>query len=79
MLQFTVKQDGTVKNPEVLWSVPSGIFNKSAIRSALNYKYIPQVKDGLALEVENVKTIIFYKIQFPPAGKDMNYIPKGCE
>ena len=79
MLQFTVKQDGTVKNPEVLWSVPSGIFNKSAIRSALNYKYIPQVKDGLALEVENVKTIIFYRIQFPPAGKDMNYIPKGCE
>jgi TonB family protein len=77
MLQFTVTKAGSTRDPEVLWSQPSGIFDKQAMRSALKYKYKPQIRDGQAVEVPRVKTIVVFKIQSP--GKDMYYTPPGCD
>jgi TonB family protein len=77
MLQFTVKEDGTTKDPEVLWSVPSKIFDRSAMNSALRYRYVPQMEEGQPVEVSNVKTVVVFKIQSP--GKDMYYTPPGCD
>jgi TonB family protein len=77
MLQFTVTKAGSTRDPEVLWSQPSGIFDKQAMRSALKYKYKPQIRDGQAVEVPRVKTIVVFKIESP--GKDMYYTPPGCD
>jgi protein TonB len=77
MLQFTVTKVGSTKDPEVLWSQPPGMFDRAAMRSALKYKYKPQIRDGQAVEVPNVKTIVVFKID--EAGKNMDYSPEGCD
>ena len=77
MLQFTVTKVGSTKDPEVLWSQPPGMFDRAAMRSALKYKYKPQIRDGQAVAVPNVKTIVVFKID--EAGKNMDYTPEGCD
>ena len=76
MLKFTVTKVGSTKEPEVEWAVPPGIFDRAAMRSALKYKYKPQIRDGEAIEVPNVRTIIVFKIEDP--GKPADYVPEGC-
>jgi protein TonB len=76
MLKFTVTKVGSTKEPEVEWSVPPGIFDRAAMRSALKYKYKPQIRDGEAVEVPNVRTIIVFKIEDP--SKPADYVPEGC-
>jgi protein TonB len=77
MLQFTVTKVGSTRDPEVLWSQPSGIFDRAAMRSALKYKYKPQIRDGEAVEVPKVKTIVVFKIEDDE--KSMDYTPEGCD
>ena len=76
MLKFTVTKVGSTREPEVEWSVPPGIFDRAAMRSALKYKYKPQIRDGEAIEVPNVRTIIVFKIEDP--SKPADYVPEGC-
>ena len=76
MLKFTVTKVGSTKEPEVEWAVPPGIFDRAAMRSALKYKYKPQIRDGEAIEVPNVRTIIVFKIDDP--SKPADYTPEGC-
>jgi protein TonB len=76
MLKFTVTKVGSTKEPEVEWSIPPGIFDRAAMRSALKYKYKPQIRDGEAIEVPNVRTIIVFKIEDP--NKPADYTPEGC-
>lgn len=54
MLKFTVTKVGSTRDPSVEWAVPPGIFDRAAMRSALKYKYKPQIRDGEAIEVPNV-------------------------
>ena len=77
MLQFVVTKVGSTRDPEVLWSIPPGIFDRAAMRSALKYKYKPQIRDGESIEVPNVKTIVVFKIEDDK--KNMDYTPEGCE
>ena len=53
------------------------IFDRSAMNSALRYRYVPQMEEGQPVEVSNVKTIVVFKIESP--GKDMYYTPPGCD
>ena len=77
MLQFVVTKVGSTRDPEVLWSIPPGIFDRAAMRSSLKYKYKPQIRDGESIEVPNVKTIVVFKIEDDK--KNMDYTPEGCE
>ena len=76
MLKFTVAKVGSTKDPMVEWAVPPGIFDRAAMRSALKYKYKPQIRDGEAIEVANVRTVVIFKIE--DANKSMDYVPEGC-
>ena len=76
MLKFTVTKVGSTKEPEVEWAIPPGIFDRAAMRSALKYKYKPQIRDGEAIEVPNVRTIIIFKMEEP--GRSPDYVPEGC-
>ncbi|MDJ0919453.1 MAG: energy transducer TonB [Woeseiaceae bacterium] len=61
-LSFTVTSAGTVANPVVDFST-SSLFERAAIRAVLKFKYKPRVKDGVAIDVPNVKTRITFKIE----------------
>ncbi|MDJ0759160.1 MAG: energy transducer TonB [Woeseiaceae bacterium] len=61
-LSFTVTSAGTVSNPVVDFST-SSLFERAAIRAVLKFKYKPRVKDGVAIDVPNVKTRITFKIE----------------
>ena len=77
MLKFTVTKVGSTKDPMVEWAVPPGIFDRAAMRSALKYKYKPQIRDGEAIEVPNVRTVVIFKIE--DANKPVDYVPEGCD
>ena len=77
MLKFTVTKVGSTREPSVEWSVPPGIFDRAAMRSALKYKYKPQIRDGEAIEVPNVRTVVIFKIE--DANKPADYAPEGCD
>ena len=63
LLEYTVTKQGTVLNPVVIEAVPSKIFNKAAISSALRYKYKPRVVDGVPQDVKGVRTKITFKLE----------------
>ena len=77
MLKFTVSKVGSTRDPSVEWAVPPGIFDRAAMRSALKYKYKPQIRDGEAIEVPNVRTVVIFKIE--DANKPADYVPEGCD
>ena len=77
MLKFTVTKVGSTRDPMVEWSIPPGIFDRAAMRSALKYKYKPQIRDGQAIEVPNVRTVVIFKIEAP--SKPVDYVPEGCD
>lgn len=76
MLEFTVTKVGAVREPVVLWSIPSGIFDRAAMRSALKFKYKPQIRDGVAIEVTGVLNQITFIIE--DKDKSPDYSPEGC-
>ena len=76
MLEFTVTKVGSVKEPYVVWSQPSGIFDRAALRSAMKFKYKPQIRDGEPIEVKGVMNLITFIIEDIDKGAD--YSPEGC-
>jgi len=76
MLEFTVTKVGSVKDPIVLWSLPSGIFDRAAMRSAMKFKYKPQIRDGEPIEVKGVLNQITFIIE--DKDKSLEYTPEGC-
>ncbi len=62
LLEYTVTKQGTVLNPVVIEAVPSKIFNRAAINSALRYKYKPRVVDGVPQDVHGVRTKITFQL-----------------
>ena len=77
MLKFIVTKVGSVRNPVIEWSTPSGIFDRAAMRAAMKFKYKPQIRDGEAIEVKDVYNIIIFKIE--DKDKPPEYVPEGCE
>ena len=57
-------------------SIPSGIFDRAAMRSALKFKYKPQIRDGEAIEVPGVLNQITFIIE--DKDKTPDYTPEGC-
>ena len=49
-VEFTISAAGTVKNARVVGYEPSTIFNKSALRAILKWKYNPKMQDGKPVE-----------------------------
>ena len=76
VLQYVVTEVGSVRDPEVIQSIPQGIFDRAAIRAALRYKYKPLIRDGNAVEVEGVTQRITFVLE--GEGKGPGYIPENC-
>ncbi|MES0875428.1 energy transducer TonB [Sinimarinibacterium thermocellulolyticum] len=63
LLQFTVTETGSVKDPVVLEAEPPGIFEEAAKRAVLKFKYKPRVENGRPIEVPGVQHLITFEIE----------------
>ena len=77
VLKYVVTEVGSVRDPEVIQSIPKGIFDRAAIRAALRYKYKPLIRDGNAVEVEGVTQRITFVLE--GEGKGPGYVPENCK
>ena len=77
VLKYVVTEVGSVRDPEVVQSIPKGIFDRAAIRAALRYKYKPLIRDGNAVEVEGVTQRITFVLE--GEGKGPGYVPENCK
>ncbi len=77
ILKYAVTEVGSVRDPEVVQSIPKGIFDRAAIRAALRYKYKPLIRDGNAVEVEGVTQRITFVLE--GEGKGPGYVPENCK
>jgi len=58
-LEFTVLEDGSVANVKVLEAEPRRVFDKSAKRAILRWKFRPRMVDGKAVKQQAVQVIEF--------------------
>lgn len=63
IVQFDVTEEGAVENPVVLEAKPPSIFDRSAIRAALKFKYKPKILNGQPVRVSGVKNRITYELK----------------
>ena len=60
LMEFTVTEDGSVTNQNVLESEPAGIFDRVALEASTRFEYKPRIVDGSPVETEGVR----YKFTF---------------
>ncbi len=63
IVEFTIAMDGTVKDPIVLESQPSKIFDRAALRAIRKWKYKPKVEDGQAVERPGVRVKLPFELE----------------
>jgi protein TonB len=61
-LEFTISKLGTVKDPTVLNSSPSSIFDRAALKAIRRWKYNPKIEDGEAVERPGVKVRLKFEL-----------------
>jgi len=55
IVEFTISAAGTVKDPVIIESSPSSIFNRSMLRAIRKWKYKPKIVDGVPVERTGVR------------------------
>jgi protein TonB len=63
VVEFTISPTGAVKDPIVLESEPSSIFNRAALRSIRKWKYKPKVVDGNPVERPGIQQKITFELE----------------
>ena len=63
LYEYTVSESGTVINPRVVDSDPPGIFNRSVLRAAVEWKYLTAKKNGIAVETTGVRHVSTYTLE----------------
>lgn len=63
LVEFTITETGAVVNPMVIDSDPPGIFNRSALRTIVKWKYKPRIVGGKAVARSGVQHLITYELE----------------
>ncbi len=63
LTEHTVTSDGDVVNPVVIDADPPGIFNRSAMRTIVQWKYLPAKKNGKAVGRTGVRNVMTYTLE----------------
>ena len=58
-----ITPSGAVTNPVVIDAEPPGIFNRSALRTIVKWKYKPRILDGKAVPRPGVQHLITYELE----------------
>ena len=61
-VEFTISKLGTVKNPRVIGSHPSSIFDRAALKAIRKWKYNPKIEDGEPVERPGVKVKLTFDL-----------------
>lgn len=61
-VEFTISKLGTVKEPMVINSHPSSIFDRSALKAIRKWKYNPKIEDGEPVERSGVKVRLKFEL-----------------
>jgi protein TonB len=63
LVEFTITETGAVINPVVIDADPPGIFNRSAMRTIVKWKYKPRIVGGKAVPRSGVQHLITYELE----------------
>jgi protein TonB len=63
VVEFTISAAGTVKEPVIIESHPSTIFNRAMLRAIRKWKYKPKIVDGVAVERTGVRVRQIFEIE----------------
>ena len=63
LTEHTVTPEGNVVNPVVIDAEPPGIFNRSALRTIVQWKYLPAKRKGKAITRPGVRNVITYSLE----------------
>ena len=63
LVEFTITETGAVINPVVIDADPPGIFNRSAMRTIVKWKYKPRIVGGKAVPRTGVQHLITYELE----------------
>ena len=61
-LEFDVDTDGSVLDPYVVESNPSGVFDRAAIKAVRKFLYQPPTYNGTSVKVNNVQIDLTFKL-----------------
>ncbi len=61
-VEFTISKLGTVKEPTVINSHPSSIFDRSALKAIRKWKYNPKIEDGEPVERSGIKVRLKFNL-----------------
>ena len=61
-VEFTISKLGTGKNPRVIGSHPSSIFDRAALKAIRKWKYNPKIEDGEPVERPGVKVKLTFDL-----------------
>ncbi|MDP6374658.1 MAG: energy transducer TonB [Pseudomonadales bacterium] len=62
LLEFIVTKTGAVRDPKIIESQPTGVFDRAATQAALKFKYKPKVINGEAVDVAGVRNRITFEL-----------------
>jgi len=62
-VEFTITAAGTVRDPLVIASHPSSVFNRAALRAIRKWKYNPKIDDGVAVERPGVRVRLTFELE----------------
>lgn len=62
LLEFTVTENGSVRDPRVIESEPGSVFDDAAIQAVKKFKYRPRVQDGEPVQVPGVQHLMTFEI-----------------
>ncbi len=58
-VEFTITEQGTVKNPVIVESHPSDIFDRAALNAIRRWKFKPKIIDGIPFEQRAIQILKF--------------------
>jgi protein TonB len=63
IVEFDVHETGGVINPDVLVSVPAGVFDRASIRALERWRYQPKIIQGKAVPLRGLQTKFNFNIR----------------
>jgi protein TonB len=64
-VEFTITEQGDVRDPQVVDAQPPRVFNRAALRAILKWKFKPRVVEGVAVE-RRATQVIDFALDEPP-------------
>ncbi len=74
VLEFTVTKEGKVRDPKVIKSVPSGVFDEAALEEVIKIRFKPHRERG-----EAVESVISYPMRFKMSENEFEAYKAGRE